>query len=133
MSGKAESRLVYSTISTSERVSCLGVKGALLYTWLITHCDSQGRFPGKPKIVKAQIVPFLDEITPEDIALALEQMAEQKLVISYTDDSKRPLIQIADWWEYQKLKYRAKSHYQAPEGWEDRITTRDDNGRFVKE
>lgn len=134
MSGKAESRLIYSSISTSERVSYLGVKGALLYTWLIIHCDSQGRLAGTPKVIKAQIVPFLDEITPEDITLALEQMAKQKLIISYTNDSRRPLIQIADWWEWQtKLKYRAPSHYQAPEGWEDRITNRDGSGRFTKE
>lgn len=59
MSGKAESRLIYNSISTSERVSSLGVKGALLYTWLITHCDTQGRMPGKPKIVKQLVVPLL--------------------------------------------------------------------------
>ena len=62
MSGKAESRLIYSSISTSERVSCLGVKGALLYTWLITHCDSQGRMPGKPKVVKHLVVPLIEEL-----------------------------------------------------------------------
>ena len=63
MSGKAESRLIYNSISTSERVSSLGVKGALLYTWLITHCDTQGRMQGKPRVVKHLVVPFIDEIT----------------------------------------------------------------------
>ncbi len=51
MPGKAESRLIYSSISTSERVANLEVKGALIYTWLITHCDAQGRIPGKPIVV----------------------------------------------------------------------------------
>lgn len=134
MSGKAESRLIYNSISTSERVSSLGVKGALLYTWLITHCDSQGRLPGKPTILKQQVVPFIDEITTGDITQALELMVDQKLITLYTDDKGRPLIQVLDWWEWQTgLKYKAASHYQAPEGWEDRITTRDDNGRFAKE
>lgn len=134
MSGRAESRLIYSSISTSERVASLGAKGALLYTWLITHCDSQGRTPGKPIIVQKTVVPFIHEITPEDATQLLELMAGQKLIIQYTDDSGRPLIQISDWWEWQTgLKYRSASHYQAPEGWEDKVTPRDEHGKFTKE
>jgi hypothetical protein len=60
MAGKAESRLVYNSISTSERVASLGVKGALLYTWMITHADPQGRMQGKPKVIKQLVVPFLE-------------------------------------------------------------------------
>lgn len=134
MSGKAESRLIYSSISTSERVSSLGVKGALLYTWLITHCDSQGRMPGKPKVVKQQIVPFIEEITTEDIVEALELMEESKLIILYEDKKGRPLIQIADWWDWQTgLRYKAASHYEAPDRWEDRVTPRDEVGRFARD
>lgn len=134
MSGKAESRLIYSSISTSERVSSLGVKGALLYTWLITHCDAQGRIPGKPTIIKQLVVPFIDEVTVEDITEALELMEGEKLIILYEDKKGRSLIQVTDWWDWQTgLKYKAASHYEAPEGWEDRITSRDDGGRFVKE
>ena len=39
MAGKIEARLVYSSISTSERVNELGVKGMLLYILLATHVD----------------------------------------------------------------------------------------------
>ena len=31
------------------------------------------------------------------------------------------------------LKYKAASHYQAPEGWEDRVTKRDDEGKVIKD
>jgi hypothetical protein len=134
MSGKAESRLIYNSISTSERVSSLGVKGALLYTWLITHCDTQGRIPGKPKVVKQLVVPFIDEITTEDVEEALELMEQQRLIQRYKDDTGRPLIQVVDWWGWQTgLKYKAPSHYQSPKGWEDRITPRDEAGKFTKE
>ena len=102
MSGKAESRLIYSSVSTSERVSSLGAKGALIYTWLITHCDSQGRLQGKPTIVKQLVVPFIEEITTGDVNEALELMENQNLVIRYTDDSGRPLIQVIDWWSISK-------------------------------
>ena len=134
MAGKAESRLIYNSISTSERVASLDVKGALLYTWMITHADSQGRMQGKPKVIKQQVVPFLDEITVEDVAESLGLMNEQTLIIRYDDSKGRPLIQIADWWDWQTgLKYKAPSHYEPPKGWEDRVTHRDDNGKFSQE
>jgi len=134
MSGKAESRLIYSSISTSERVASLGVKGALLYTWLITHCDSQGRMPAKPRIVKQQVVPFIEEITVKDVIEALEVMREQKLIILYNDSKGRLLLQVADWWEWQTgLRYKSESHYEPPIGWEDKLTPRGDKGRFTKE
>ena len=133
MSGKAESRLIYNTISTSERVASLRIKGALIFTWLITHCDSQGRMQGKPNTVRATICPLIDEITTEDVSEVLELMAEQKLIIRYRDDKGRELVQISDWWEWQKgMKYFAPSHYQAPSGWKDKETPRDDKGQFTR-
>ncbi|MFC2022825.1 hypothetical protein ACFLTL_01510 [Chloroflexota bacterium] len=133
MSGKAESRLIYNSISTSERVASLGIKGALLYTWLITHCDTQGRIPGKPRVIKHQVVPFIDEITVDDVAEALESMESDKLITLYEDSKGRSLIQIADWWDWQKgLRYSSPSHYEAPPGWEDRLTSRDEYGKFTK-
>ena len=134
MSGKAESRLIYNTISYSERVASLGAKGALVFTWLITHCDAQGRMPGKPSVVKQLVVPFIDEITTEDVEQSLESMHKQKLIELYEDSNGRPLIQILDWWQWQTgLKYKAASHYEAPKCWEDRVTQRDDGGKFTKE
>ena len=134
MSSKAESRLIYNSISTSERVSSLGVKGALLFTWLITHCDAQGRMPGKPVVVRQQVVPFIDEITVVDVQQALIQMVEKKLIIGYEDSKGRTLIQVADWWDWQtKLKYIASSHYQPPDGWVGKVTPRDGGGKFTRE
>jgi hypothetical protein len=134
MAGKAESRLIYNSISTSERVSSLGIKGALLYTWLITHCDTQGRMQGKPKVVKHLVVPLVDEITTGDVEGALELMGEQRLIARYKDDTGRPLIQILDWWQWQTgLKYKSPSRYQPPKGWVDKVTNRDESGKFTKE
>lgn len=134
MSGKAESRLVYSSISSSERVGALGAKGALLYTWIIPHCDSQGRMLGSPRVVGQQVVPFIRGISLEEIEESLKQMEAQKLIIWYKDGKGRQLIQIADWWEWQTgLKYKSPSHYEPPKDWPDRITQRDNDGKFVKE
>ena len=133
MSGKAESRLIYNSISTSERVASLGVKGALFYTWLITHCDSQGRIPGKPMSLKALIFPLIDDMSVNDIMKSLDNMVEQRLIIRYKDNKGRGLIQINDWWEYQNgLHYKSPSRYKQPDGWEDQVTPRDDKGKFTK-
>jgi hypothetical protein len=43
MASKMKTRLIYSTISVSDRVADLGVKGALIYTWMLAHCDDQRR------------------------------------------------------------------------------------------
>jgi hypothetical protein len=134
MSGKAESRLIYNTISTSERVASLGVKGALLYTWLITHCDSQGRTQGKPGTVRAAVCPLLDDFRAEDVTDALDLMVDQSLIIRYRDEKGRELIQVSDWWDWQTgMKYFPPSHYQAPKGWNDKVTPRDEKGRFIGE
>ena len=133
MSGKAESRLIDNSISTSERVASLGVKGALLFTWLITHCDTQGRTPGSPNVIKLQVVPLIDDITRADITELLELMEDQNLIIKYEDSKGRSLIQIADWWDWQTgLKYKAASHYEAPKDWQDNVTQRE-KGKFSKE
>jgi hypothetical protein len=135
MPRKAKARLLYHTISTSERVSALGVKGALIYTWLLAHCDDQGRYAGSAKKVKAEVVPLVDEVTVEDVATALQQMEEASLIARYAD-GKTQLIQMVDWREFQDgLHYYYPSHYPAPEGWKDQIKLppeqqRDDVGRF---
>ena len=133
MAGKAESRLIYASISTSERVSRLGVKGALLFTWLIAHCDGQGRYAGSERKLKVEVVPFLEDITEDDIDQALSAMEEEKLIFRYSDRHGRGLIQVLDWWQWQTgLRIKTPSRYEPPpiEGWQDRITTRDEMGRL---
>ena len=142
MPGKAEARLVYSSISTSERVNELGAKGMLLYILLIAHADGQGRLSGSSKAIKAMVAPLLDELTVDDIEQALDTMQSKDLVIRYIelegkiyayslDDVGRPLIQIADWWEWQdRLSIKTASHYPPPPEWEDRVTPRDERGRI---
>ena len=60
-------------------------------------------------------------------------MVDNSLIEVYTDSKGRKLLQVLDWWEWQTgLKYKSASHYEPPDGWTDRITQRDDNGKFTK-
>lgn len=133
MPRKAKARLLYETISTSERVSGLGAKGALLFTWLLAHCDDQGRYAGSANRMKAQVVPLIDDITVEDVEGCLNKMEEARLITRYQDGTYGQLLQVANWWEWQGgLRFKNPSRYPAPEGWQDYVTEepRDDRGRF---
>jgi len=135
MPRKARARLLYSTVSTSERIAGLGPKGALIYTWLLAHCDDQGRYAGSARRIKYEVVPMVDEITIDDVEKALGQMEKAKLIECYADGETQ-LIQILDWWEFQSgLRVRHESRYAAPNGWKDRVKLpvnqhRDNMGRF---
>lgn len=126
MPRKAKARLLYSTISTSERIADLCVRGALIYTWLLAHCDDQGRYSGSSRKVKAEVVPLIDEISNQDVEQALEAMEHGKVITRYADH----LIQISDWWEFQSgLTYKNPSRYPAPEGWKDKVKMPPERGR----
>lgn len=133
MSGKSRAGILFRSISASDRMANLGAKGALVYTWLLAHCDDQGRLAGDARRVKALVVPLLDEITTEDIEWALAGMEDEGLAIKYEDpDTGRALIQVADWWEYNSgLRIIKASKYPPPPMWKDRpATARDELGKF---
>lgn len=134
MAGKVKARLIYSTISASDRVADLGIKGALIYTWMLSHADDQGRLVGGPKRIKALVVPLIGEITVEDCDKALLGMRREGLIRLYPDPhTGRELVQVTDWWEYNKgLRFAAPSKHPPPDDWEDRVTGRDEMGRFSR-
>jgi hypothetical protein len=139
----AKGRMLWRTISVSDRVNELNLKAALLYTWMIAHADDQGRLTGDPKKIKKIIVPFRDEITEDEIPEMLEGMGDSYLIDLYNAKAtaKYPfgggkVIQIRDWWTYQSLFDPQDSRYPpSPEWTKDRVgrQTRDTFGRFNKD
>lgn len=130
----AKARLIWSSIAASDRVNDLGWKGALLFTWMLAFADDQGRMAGGDRRIKALVVPLRDEITVKDCGEALTVMQDAGLVILYTDPStNRRLVQLADWWEYNpNLRFAEASKHPPPDGWIDRVTKRDELGRFKR-
>jgi DNA-binding transcriptional ArsR family regulator len=115
-------RVLFPRISDSRRVSRLGARGALVYTWLLPHCDDQGRILGDAHHLKETLAPHLDDLIPEDIEWALEQMTTMELVIRYVGEDQ-PLLQVTDWWRWQgSLRYKYPSENPPPPEWIDRVT-----------
>ncbi len=79
MPRKVERRkaLVYSSISTSREVSNLTLRAALFFTWLLPSLDDQGRILVDSKLLKAVVVPMMDDITARRIPKLLAELEVQ--------------------------------------------------------
>lgn len=120
-----DGRVLHRNISLSTTMADLADPGYLLVaTWLIPHCDDQGRLPADPRRLKAQVFPLIDAITPAIIAGAVQRMATVGLVATYTAADGTPLLQFLTWWKWNGGQRRAyPSTYPAPPGWQDQVRT----------
>lgn len=80
----AQKRMIDKKISLSEQVADLSLKGQLLFTWMIPHADDVGLLPASPRRLKAMIVPMINEITADDIQMAVNGMSDAGLVRTIT-------------------------------------------------
>jgi hypothetical protein len=116
------------------------LKSALIYTWLIAHCDDQGRMAGDASTIKGIVCPLRNDISVDDVGCALAEMEEKGLVQTYAPEEMtwspiHELLQVLDWWEYQHLRDPQASKYPAPRGWRDRSgnQSRDEQGRYLRD
>jgi hypothetical protein len=130
------------TISTSDRVNELSLKAALLFTWMIAHCDDQGRMSGDAKRIKALVVPLREDISEVEIPDLLTEIADAYLIDIYHGkaDDAHPVgggqnIQLLGWWDYQRLSEPEQSRYVAPKNWHDKVgrQPRDAQGRYARD
>lgn len=139
MPRKARGRMLWGSISTSERVNRLSLKAALLYTWLLTHADDQGRMSGDTETVKAVVVPLRKDIEVAEVPKLLIEMEVMELVILYSNETvfETPtIIQVVNWWDYQALREPKPSRYPPPDGWsQDKVAPQlhDQAGRFNRD
>lgn len=92
-------RMISRTISTSEKVHKVSVGARLLFTWLILHCDDEGRMQGSPATVKAMVFPMAD-FTIEKVSEMLKELHKEKLIICYKV-RKKEYLQIVKWEDFQ--------------------------------
>lgn len=92
-------RSLWGSITTSEKVDQLTDSEALLYVWMITKCDDEGRMQGHPKTVKLKVCPGRNW-SPTKIGAMLERLADLVLIEYYEVNGKK-YIEIVDWKERQ--------------------------------
>ena len=86
----ARGRMITNLICKDKKVHALSDDTArLLFTWLITVADCEGRTYGDPAIVKATIFPRRTEITAERVDGYLNEMYMLGLIVRYIVDDEQ--------------------------------------------
>ena len=116
----AKARMIYSSLSTDEQIASLSFKAMFLWPWMLPHCSDQGRLLANPLKIKLVVVPGVTEITPQDIEAILQEYASKGLIILYTVSSQN-ILQIKNWWKYQKLQWAYPDDLPPPDGWQDKL------------
>jgi len=88
----ARGRFVSKAISLDEKVNALSDDTArLLFTWLITHLDCEGRMHGDPVTVKSIIFPRRN-ISHRKIENYLKELEKNELIFRYSVNGNQYLL-----------------------------------------
>ncbi len=98
----AKARMLHKKISLSMQVNNLPLPARLLFTWLISHADDEGKIKGDPKYVKATVVPMTNW-SLKLIQNYLKTMEVSQLIY-YWQENNEWFIQFNKWDEYQSIR-----------------------------
>jgi len=85
-------RFLSKSISLDEKVNALSDDTArLLFTWLISHLDCEGRLHGDATTVKSIIFPRR-KISEQKIEKYLQELEKNRLIIRYSDNGNIYLV-----------------------------------------
>lgn len=82
----------------------------LTFIGLWNFADDHGRCLDEPRLLKAAIWPLDDDITAATVVDHLDRLAAAGLIIRYTYRD-RPLLQITNWYEHQKVEKPRPSRF----------------------
>ncbi len=99
--------MISKSISTSVKMSRVSDFAALLYTWLIAHCDDGGNMEGEAMAIKGRVVPMRD-VSLQNVVAALDELEINNLVTFYEekngDTELEKFIHIIKWENFQTLR-----------------------------
>jgi hypothetical protein len=100
----AEGRMLSKRVTRSNKIATLSSDTArMIYSWLIPYTDVEGRMEADPRLLKADIAPLLDHITPEVINSVLQELHDIGLIILYTAGGEvKQYLEITRFGENQK-------------------------------
>jgi hypothetical protein len=80
----AKGRMINSQICRDKKINDLSDDTCrLIFTWLITFADCEGRAPGDPAIVRSMVFPRRDGFTNEQMRVYLSELAAVGLIVQY--------------------------------------------------
>jgi hypothetical protein len=129
----AEGRMLNRIISTSKKMALLcDDTSRLLFTWMLAHCDVEGRLRGEAALFKAAVCPRLEHITVAMIEVYLQEWHDAGVIQWYKgDDGDRYIYCVG--FERQQRGLRkdreAPSRYPAPPAEQLRSNSADTPGK----
>ena len=104
----AKARMLHKKISVSVQVNKLTLPARLLFTWMISHADDEGKLKGDIEFIKAMVVP-MTKWSFKKIKGYLTEMKDQELIY-YWQENDEWFIEFTKWKEHQYIqKDRFKS------------------------
>lgn len=94
--------MLHNKISKSLQVDNLSLPAQLLFSWMISWADDEGRIRGEPKYIKGTVVP-LKNWSLKHIGAYIESMRDQGLIYYWSENSEQ-YIEFAKWKEHQSIK-----------------------------
>jgi hypothetical protein len=96
-----------------ERMAGVGRDARHLYDGLNVRADDEGRSTANPALIRATVLPFDDDATPERIGAWLDELETAGLVQLYEVDG-RTYIAISSWADDQRIDKPTESRLPAP-------------------
>ena len=97
-----DARMLHKKISLSGQVNKLSLQAKLLFTWLISHADDEGRLSGDPEYIKATVVPRV-KWSMKAVKTYIEEMINQKLIY-YWEQNGEWFIEFIKWKNHQTIR-----------------------------
>lgn len=98
----AKARMLHKKISVSVQTNKLTLPARLLFTWMISHADDEGKLKGDIEFIKAMIVP-MTKWSFKKIKGYLTEMKDQELVY-YWQENDEWFIEFTKWKEHQYIQ-----------------------------
>jgi hypothetical protein len=109
----ARIRTIKPTIWQSEQLANVPRDARLLFIGLISHADDDGRLRGAPALIRSEVFPYDDDITPAAIDELLTALEAVRLVVRYVVDDQR-YIAIPTFASHQAISKRTASRLPEP-------------------
>lgn len=101
------SRLIKSEFFASRSLARVSIPAMITFTGLWADADSAGRGVADPRLLKGHIWPLRDDITPDDIASHLDELAREHIVLYAVNGDA--YYAVKNWEKHQSAAYRTGS------------------------
>ncbi len=98
-------RILKESICHNQRLSLVSAFAETLFYRLIVSCDDYGNFLADPRVIKGYLFPLKENVTIDEIDVALEDLHSVGLIRFYPARGEE-YLHLPGWEEHQKLKYR---------------------------